>query len=124
MIPIELELSSLTINALRNLFSKVRDGGLDEVGAKLVGCLQRKLGKKFDPSDALTQPANLQEVILSELKQDLHFRTELESLLREYQAVAKTADSSFSGNTTINQNNTSGPSIGINNNSGSQSFFR
>lgn len=124
MISPEFELASLTINVLRGLLSKVRDGGLEAVGAKLVGCLQEKLGKKFNQNDALTKPANLQEIILSELQQNPRFKVELEALLREYQALARTADSSFSGNTTINQNNVSGPAIGINNNSGSQSFFR
>ena len=119
----ETALATAAVLIIRSVMSNMANGASEEVGAKFVNFLQSKLQIKLGAQQVKQEHKQLESAILNRARVDREFKNELEQLVSEFQKSVNSDPNYEQSHIDINQQNISGPAIGINNNVGSQ-FFR
>ena len=119
----ESALATAAVLVIRSVMSNMANGASEEVGAKLINFLQSRLQVVLKPQQVKQEQKQLEGVILNRARIDNEFKNELEQLVNEFQKSLSSEANYEQSDININQQNISGPAIGINNNVGSQ-FFR
>lgn len=119
----ETALATAAVLVVRSIMSNMANGASEEVGAKLINFLQSRLQIILKPQQVKREHKQLEGVILNKARTDAEFKNELEQLVNEFQRSLNSEANYEQSDVSINQQNISGPAIGINNNVGPQ-FFR
>lgn len=119
----EIDLAIATVKVVRSVMGSVANGASEQIGAKIIDLLQSKLQIILKPEQVKQKQNQLKEAISAKATVDSTFKSELESLVNEFQKTVNSDSYYQQENIQINQQDISGPAIGINNNVGPQ-FFR
>jgi hypothetical protein len=119
----ETALATAAVTIIRSVMGSVASGASEQVGAKIIDLLQSKLQIILKPEQVKQQQKQLEGAISAKAIVDGTFKSELESLVNEFEKTVNSNPYYQQENIQINQQDISGPAIGINNNVGSQ-FFR
>lgn len=112
----EIALATAAISIAREFLNGTTSGAIEEIGAKVVNLLQRKLTGGFSKQN-FQKEDDLQADILAAVIRDNHFKAELQRLVENYQLSISNINNS------VSQTGNTGTTIGVNNAGGDQ-FFR
>jgi hypothetical protein len=119
----ETALAIAAVKIVRSVIGSVASGASEQIGAKIIDFLQSKLQITLKPEQVKQKQSQLEEAISVKATVDSAFKSELESLVNEFEKAVNSDPYYQQENIQINQQDISGPAIGINNNVGPQ-FFR